>query len=104
MAKLRLGCLPLRIETGRYCVPKLIESERKCLVCESDSVEDELHFLFYCSQYSKLRQDWYSNMELPINFDNLDSNLKLNIVLNDNSNVKQTAKFISNAFNLRTSL
>ena len=90
---------------GDSCFHQLvIESERKCLVCESDSVEDELHFLFYCSQYSKLRQDWYSNMELPINFDNLDSNLKLNIVLNDNSNVKQTAKFISNAFNLRTSL
>ena len=27
--------------------------ERTCLICYSDSVEDEFHFVFNCNKYSK---------------------------------------------------
>ena len=40
LAKLRLGCLPLRIETGRYTRPKLSEEERTCLVCKNNNLVD----------------------------------------------------------------
>ena len=35
MAKTRLGCLPIRLETARYMVPRLLGDERYCLVCNN---------------------------------------------------------------------
>ncbi len=40
---LRCGTAPLRIETGRY--EWLPVEQRVCEVCDSDNVEDEMHFL-----------------------------------------------------------
>jgi hypothetical protein len=40
MAKLRLGCLPIRLETGRYSIPRLPENERTCLVCKDSLLVD----------------------------------------------------------------
>ena len=51
-AKTRLGCLPIRIETGRYSIPRVPENQRLCLVCDSNSIECEVHYLFSCSAYS----------------------------------------------------
>ena len=53
-AKLRLGSLELRIETGRYARPRLEIHERICLLCSEikrknnlePEIESELHFLF----------------------------------------------------------
>ena len=41
VAKTRLGCLPLRLETGRYSVPRLAEHQRTCLVCKNPG-QDQL--------------------------------------------------------------
>ena len=44
VAKLRISCHPLQIETSRYTLPNPIPcSERFCCCCEG-KVEDELHF------------------------------------------------------------
>lgn len=51
MAQLRTGILPLRIETGRWACPRLLPEERLCQVCNSGSVEDEVHFIFKCQNY-----------------------------------------------------
>ena len=40
--KVKIGTLALRIETVRY--RKLVESDRVCLECQMNSVEDTLHF------------------------------------------------------------
>ena len=48
-AQFRCGILPLEIETGRFKGTPL--SERICNVCDSGSVEDEIHFLCECSNY-----------------------------------------------------
>ncbi len=40
---LRYVTAPLRIETGRY--ERLPVEQRVCEVCDSDNVEDEMHFL-----------------------------------------------------------
>ena len=49
VAKLSSGNHDLRIETGRYCVPKTPENLRICQHCLSNDAEHETHFLFECS-------------------------------------------------------
>ena len=118
MAKTRLGCLPIRLETGRYSIPRLPESERKCQVCKAQNqlvdvanpsnaaqpIESETHFLFYCGPYKAERDLWYSNMNLPADFDLLPVESKLQVVLNDPHNVKLSAQFITNAYNIRSKI
>ena len=116
LAKLRLGCLPVRLETGRYSIPRLTEEERVCLVCRDSlvdvqqdpegpagagPVESEVHFLFDCEPYRHERLTWMQKMTLPPNFLQLDLTAKLKLVLNDTSHVKPTAQFITNAFEIR---
>ncbi len=40
---------PLRIETGRY--ERLPVEQRVCEVCDSDNVEDEMHFSISCNAF-----------------------------------------------------
>ena len=66
-AKLRLGSLELRIETGRYARPRLEINERICLLCsenkiennEEPEIENETHFLFYCDKLKILRDKFF---------------------------------------------
>ena len=77
MAKLRLGCIPLRLETGRYLIPRLPERERICLVCRNhetmldpsvtESIENEAHYLFQCAAYGNEPEVWFRKMTLPDN-------------------------------------
>ena len=116
LAKTRLGCLPLRVETGRYSIPRLKEEERTCLVCKPSNrlidieqviqqpVESEIHFLFNCTGYRNERMYWLNQLELPEGFEHFSDGEKLKIVLNKPSNIKATSQFIVNAFNLRVKL
>ena len=124
IAKTRLGCLPVRLETGRYSIPRLPEEERVCLVCKPPNlpqlvvvdppsdpepaqvlpVETEAHFLFSCVAYNVERVLWFSKMNLPIDFETLPLESKLKTVLNDPSNVKATSTFITNSFNARSKI
>ena len=83
IARIRLGCLPLRIETGRYTIPRLPEESRSCLACSQDEplvlvngaqaesrpVESESHFMFDCVTYDSERANYFSKMNLPDNFE-----------------------------------
>ena len=59
MARLRLSCHPLRIETSRYNRPYLSAPHRYCYFCMHNChysvVEDELHFMCFCPLYDSLR-------------------------------------------------
>ena len=86
--------------------------ERVCLVC-SDSriqkgadpeIESEIHFLFQCGGYTQLRNYWFQNLTKPDNFENLDDDTKLKIVLNYPENTKITAQFIVDAYSMRSKL
>ena len=46
LSQLKLGILPLKIETDRY--QGIPEHLRLCQVCNSGSIENEYHFLFHC--------------------------------------------------------
>ena len=114
MAKLKLGCLPIRVETARYSIPRLPESERYCLVCKNHetmldtsdlgSIENEAHFLFQCRSFLNEREIWFSNMSLPANFESLSFHEKFKTVLNIPENIKPTAIFIFNAYNQRSKI
>ena len=115
MAKTRLGCLPIRLETAWYSIPRLPEDERNCLVCKNSNffptndphlyhLESEIHYLFICKAYNEDRNEWLRKMDLPPNFDSLTIEIKLKIVLNDYNNVKLTSQFITSAYNLRSKI
>ena len=63
VAKLRLGCLELRLETGRWARPKQPVEARTCQVCENQgaNIENESHFLFYCQKYRTERKNGFQN-------------------------------------------
>ena len=54
MAQLRLGILPLKVETGRF--ERISLQDRLCEFCSENAIEDEEHFLFRCDLYHDLRQ------------------------------------------------
>ena len=101
ISKLRLGILPLHIETGRFSRPILPESQRFCY-CGSQEIESEAHLLFQCSRYDNLRQVWLNSLHIPENFNDLSQQEKFDLVLNRPENIKQTAKFVVSAMDLRS--
>merc|ERR1712030_238928 len=95
IAKLRLGCLELRIETGRYSRPRLPAEARICTACrnQNKSHENEDHFLFICDTYKMERKSWLENLIIPDNFSILPLENRFDLVLNDSNNVKRTAQY-----------
>ena len=105
MAKLRLSSLPLRLETGRYERPTLPEAARLCKVCSDGiSIENESHFIFCCTSYWDIRQMWLARLKIPPNFGQLPLSDKLKLTLNAPENVKITAQFIIDAYNVRSKI
>ena len=106
ISNLRIGSFKLKIETQRYCRPKIPLERRLCTVCPNPNLEIECenHFLFLCTAYSDLRQLWLSRLAKPDNFDSLDIKDKLDIVLNKADNIKVTTNFILSAFDFRSKL
>ena len=102
LAKIRLGSLGIRIESGRYSRPRLDVNQRLCEVCNENFIEDEFHFVYVCGKYKAIRDPWINNLIKPDNFENLDEGSKLGVALNVGENVKSTARFIMDAFNMRS--
>ena len=69
LAQLRIGILPLQIEVGRYYRKQL--NERLCLICSDNVIEDECHFLCYCSGYKIEHKKFLLDIKVNV------SNLKL---------------------------
>ena len=63
ICQIRLGILLLRIETGRY-INEPVQS-RTCLICNTNEVEDEIHFLFNCPMYNNERELFYQSLSIP---------------------------------------
>ena len=65
----RSGSLPLAIETGRW---NNIEKEHRfCKVCNKDTVEDEIHFIFQCEPLRLVRE----KHQQPLHCDFLKGNI-----------------------------
>ena len=107
LAQLRLGVLPLKIETD--CFFKIPLNERfcrqpKCLNItnsqEIKPVENETHFMLHCPQYSDLRQHLYSSIPIP-NFEQLNDNNKFIRMLTHDSVTRLVGQYIVKAFDVR---
>ena len=86
LSKLRISAHELEIERGRYLGKK--REERTCKFC--NTIEDEVHFLDYCTQYKELRK------ELINNIDPIHKNLKIKDLITREENL--IGKFINDAF------
>ena len=53
-SQIRSGTLPIRIESGRFRNEPL--ADILCILCETNDVEDEIHFISFCSKYTGWRQ------------------------------------------------
>ena len=96
MSQLRLGILPLEIETGRW---KSIEVEnRLCKLCSQNRVEDEYHFLFDCEVYSDDRVNFFIEISISYHeFMALSVKDRWKYIMSEPNAVK-TAKFIYTLF------
>ncbi len=94
-AQLRLGVLPLRLETGRFKGEK--EIDRICVLCKSGDIENEKHFLFKCSLYENERAMLYKKADEKCpDFKELNENDKIHILMTQL--VSPTSKFVQDAF------
>ena len=100
MSKLRLGILPIRLETARYVKPVLPEDQRLCY-CGDGNIESEYHVMFICQKYHHLRQAWLSKISCPDQFSLLTPSNKFKVTLNDPDNVRITAKYLVSIMDLR---
>ena len=65
--KLRLGTLELELEKGRR--NNIVRSERRCKICISQEVENEVHFIFTCPTLAKQREPFLKKIAaLTYNF------------------------------------
>ena len=94
LAQIRMGILPLNVETGRYLRKPL--NERLCLMCTEREIEDECHFLCLCPSY-KTERDKISNY-IP-NFENLTPDDQFILLMRLDS--KLLAKYIESIWNKR---
>ena len=105
LAKIRLSALPIRIETGRYERPKLLAHQRLCPSCkDGQSIENEEHFIFSCVKYNNLREIWLNKLVKPDNFSTLGASEKLKTIFDQAPNVKITAQFIINSYDVRSKI
>ena len=74
LAQLRIGILPLEIETGRYY--RINPENRICKLCKK-YVEDEFHFICVCENLQSVRNKYYT-------FENVNLNVFTNIMQNMN--------------------
>ena len=102
--KFRLGNHHLSIKTGRHAIPKTPENMRICCLCQTNEVENELHFLLFYNRYDTLRLKLFNEItEKNIRFKGLDNKSKILFLFNsiDPTICRSLAAFIFNCMYLR---
>ena len=57
LSRLIMSAHCLNVEAGRWARPVIPLIERHCVICPG-KIEDEFHFLFECTLYNELRQQY----------------------------------------------
>ena len=92
------------IETGRHEIPRVPPELRLCKYCESEAVEDELHFLINCDFHLRDRQILFSLLgEITDNFYSLTDIDKFKEILTSQRHavILAVGKFIHDGFKSR---
>ena len=111
LSQLRLGVLPLRIETDRFQRVKVDAAKRYCkqpnctnndsaAAVKTFDVENEFHFLVKCKQYDHLRNVLFSRLSCP-EFDQLNEQNKFCYMLTRTHVARLVGQFIVDAFDNR---
>ena len=104
---MRISAHDLRIETGRYNKPlKIPASERFCLQCDLNEIEDEFHFIMKCQKYHELRTLLFEKLNNISAFEQIQDDLEKNIFIMSGNNgdseiLNLVAQFAWDAFNKR---
>lgn len=96
LAQLRCGILPLRVETGRFRNEPL--TDRLCVFCNLNEIENEIHFILKCTLYNDLRNLLIRNTTGSTNYEEFE--LFRTLVC---TYPRQCSQFIINALKLRQS-
>ena len=95
------------IEHGRYQIDHLPRENRLCPLCNSNQVEDEIHFLFQCNKYSVQRQAFINQINRIIpEFDKKSSPESIKLIMNSKEHHinKLVMKLVSSCMKIRDSL
>lgn len=103
LTKLRLGTHTLRIQTGKYenkggPIPV---NQRTCIVCKTDSVDNEEHFIGHCQTFSHIRTKYFKHIaETDTSFSSLNTNKKIQYILeaNNHHTCALIGKYVSDLF------
>ena len=100
-AQIRIGILPLKIETGRFS--NIAVNERHCEMCSSQNIEDELHFICVCPLYDDLRNNLFASAsQISQNFNFLNNTQKLIFLFQKVG--RDLSKFLSHAWQRRRNM
>lgn len=103
LAMLRIGVLPLEIETGRYCKPSVPLAERLCSLCDFNTIEDEQHFLLCCPLYADLRSNLFNlARECSADFNIMSEQQKFVFLMSESVVQNCLTKTVSLMFNRRS--
>ena len=94
-AKLRSGTLSLQIEKGRYS-KKTLEN-RTCPVCNTNAIEDEIHFVINCDAFSAKRCSFFTYISNNVHqtFTSLDTEEKFVLLMSmEKIHLKKFIKFV----------
>ena len=94
-ANVRLGCLKLRIESGRFRNER--ESERLCVFCTKNAIENEIHFVMHCSLYDDIREKMLKQLNIIAN----NEQEKFKIIMTDK--IHECGVFLMKMWQRRTS-
>ena len=100
-AQFRAGILPLAVEVGRYRGTPL--TDRVCVLCSTDSVEDEFHVLCVCNKYDDFRKELFDKIATDFSeFEHLPDLEKFVHLLNNNQ--KEVITFLVKSMTRRRQL
>ena len=63
LCRFRISSHHLRVETERHKNNYIERSQRICMFCSQNDIEDELHFLIKCAFYNSLREELHNQIE-----------------------------------------
>ena len=106
ICKIRISAHPLMIERGRHLsIPR---TERyNCLLCKSNQIEDEKHFLLHCKKFNTQRNIFNENISNILeNASYKNANNRIHFLFNNKSYSihRMASSFISNYLNIRKDL
>ena len=100
LSMLRCGSLPLEVETGRYNKTPL--NERICKLCNTNTIENEMHFTLNCPLYDDVRDPLMEKViTLNPDFNNYCDNEKFVFLMNCKESLNYLAKTLFRMFNRR---